>query len=337
MPALTLAALRKEIAAGTTGPLYVLVGADDAEKAAVATEFAEIVEEGLQAFNVERLYGGESAAGTLIDAAQTLPMMAPRRVLLVLEAEKLLIPKRESKAAEEDQERLLRFVADPPPHATVVFVCGALDQRRRIVKQLLAEARVVDCGSIETEADAARWVKARAAREGVPLEPAAVHALVERAGLDLVRLRSGLERVALYAMGQSAVTADDVRRAVVAGPEAQADFGIAKAIWRDDAREALRQLTFALEAGAVPVMIMGQLRAAAERLPAPRVARAIEAVFRTDLALKSSGGEDRVLLERLVVELCGSGTRGGGPPRRPWARRADQARAADRRVARRDL
>jgi hypothetical protein len=37
----------------------------------------------------------------LVDAAATLPMMAPRRVVLILEAEKLLIPKRESKAAEE--------------------------------------------------------------------------------------------------------------------------------------------------------------------------------------------------------------------------------------------
>jgi len=337
VPMLGLAALRKEIASGKTGPLYLLLGADDAEKAAVAGEFAEAVEEDLRAFNVERLYGGDCAAGELIDAARTLPMMAPRRMLIVLEAEKLLVPKRESKAAEEEQERLAAFLADPPPHATVVFVCGAMDQRRRIVKQLMAEARVVDCGSIETDVDAVRWVKARAARENVPLEAAAVQALVERAGLDLVRLRAGLERVALYAMDQSTVTADDVRRAVPAGPETQADFGIANAIRYGDAREALRQLGLALEAGAMPVMIMGQLRVAAERLPAARVSQGIDAVFRTDLALKSSGGDDRVLLERLVVELCGSGGGRGGPPKRPWAGRAGQARAADRRIARRDL
>ena len=33
-----------------------------------------------------------------------------------------------------------------------------------------------------------------------------------------------------------------------------------------------------------------------------RVRPAVEAVFRTDLELKSSGGDPRVLLERLVVE-----------------------------------
>ena len=45
-----------------------------------------------------------------------------------------------------------------------------------------------------------------------------------------MRLRAGLERVALYAMGQATITADDVRQAVPAGPDAQEDFGIANAI-----------------------------------------------------------------------------------------------------------
>lgn len=306
MPALTPAALRKQIASGSTGPLYLLVGEDDAEKTAVASEFAEMVDEGLRAFNVDRLYGADANVDDLVQAAATLPMMAPRRMVIVLEGEKLLIPKRESKAAEEDQERLEGFLADPPPHATVVFVCGDLDQRRRVVKQLMQAAQVVNCGTIGDEADAERWVKARAASIGAPLDAGAVRALVRRAGLDIVRLRAGLERLALYAMGQKTITADDVRQAVPAAPEAQAEFGIANAISRNDAAEAIHELHLALDAGAPPYFVLGQLRSAAEKLPPPRVRGGIEAVFRTDLALKSSGGEPRVLLERLVVELCGA-------------------------------
>jgi DNA polymerase III delta subunit len=70
-------------------------------------------------------------------------------------------------------------------------------------------------------------------------------------------------------------------------------------------------------------MVMGQLRAAAEKLAPARLRGAIDAVFRTDLALKSSGGDPRILLERLVLELCGEAAprnslrRGdGGPPKR---------------------
>jgi DNA polymerase III delta subunit len=150
-------------------------------------------------------------------------------------------------------------------------------------------------------------VRARAARENVPLEPAAVRAVVERAGLDIGRLRGALERVSLYAMGQKSISAADVIESVAAGPEAQADFGIGKAIWRDDVRGALRELALALESGAAAVMVLGQLRATAEKLPPGRVPAAMTAVMRTDLALKSSGGEASVLLERLVVELCTAG------------------------------
>ncbi len=292
------------MAAGETAPLYMLVGDDELEKADVAADFAEMVEEDLRVFNVDRLYGGEIKVDDIVDATATLPMMAPRRVVLILEAEKLLIPKRESKAADEEQERLEAFLKAPPPHATTVFVCGAVDRRRRAVKLLIDEAQVVDCGTIGDESDAERWVKARAAKSGVALDPAAVNALLQRAGLDLVRLRAGIERLALYALGQDRITAEDVRQAVPAGPEAQADFGIANAIGRNDVADALHELHLALDAGAQPVFVLGQLRLAAERLPGHRLRNGIDALFRADLALKSSGGEPRVLLERLVVELC---------------------------------
>jgi hypothetical protein len=110
----------------------VLVGDDAREQAAVAGEFADMVEEDLRAFNVDRLYGGEVKADDLEHTAATFPMMASRRVVLVLEAEKLLIPKRESKASDEELERLGRFFQAPPPHATIVLVCGSVDWRRRI-------------------------------------------------------------------------------------------------------------------------------------------------------------------------------------------------------------
>jgi DNA polymerase III delta subunit len=147
-----------------------------------------------------------------------------------------------------------------------------------------------------------------------------VRALVARAGVNLLRLRTGLERVALYAMGQASITAEDVRQSVPAGPEAQEDFGIANAISRGDPRGALRELGLALDNGAAPFFVLGQIRFAAEKLRAARIAGGVEAVFRTDLALKTSAGDPRVLLERLVVELCDAPARtpsAMNTPRRP--------------------
>ena len=291
----------------------MLIGLDDVEKAEFASQFMELVDEGLRAFNVDRFYGGETRVLQVIDAANTLPMMVPRRIVVVMEAEKMLFPSRETKATEEDQERLKAFVKSPSPQSTVVFVCNAFDRRRKMAIFLQKEVPVVDCGQIESPEDAERWVKARATRERVTFEAGAARALIERTGLNIVRLRAGFDRLALYSLGQPAITADDVREAVSAGPESQENFGIANAIRRNDARDALKQLVLALDSGSPPFFVLGQLRSAAEQLPATRVRPAIDAVLRTDLALKGSGGDPRILLERLVVELCVSAPPKGAP------------------------
>ena len=95
---------------------------------------------------------------------------------------------------------------------------------------------------------------------------------------------------------------------VVSGETAQDDWAVTNAIARGDSAEALRQLGLAIEAGGVSYQILGQLAwFVRDRFPAgdpQRIRPAVEALFRTDLDLKSSGGDPRVLLERLVVELC---------------------------------
>ena len=94
---------------------------------------------------------------------------------------------------------------------------------------------------------------------------------------------------------------------VVSAESAQDDWAVTNAIQRRAAAEALRQLALALESGGVSYQILGQLAwFVREKLVVSdprRVPAAIEALFRTDLELKSSG-DARVLLERLVVQLC---------------------------------
>src|SRR5437870_1644417 len=103
MPIATPAAVREQIESGRPDPVYLLQGADEVEKAALAGEFAGLVEEGLRAFNVERLHAGEmtsgdkiaAGVGSILAAARTLPMMSPWRIVVVPQAEVLFAPKRE--------------------------------------------------------------------------------------------------------------------------------------------------------------------------------------------------------------------------------------------------
>src|SRR5262249_43143907 len=115
------------------------------------------------------------------------------------------------------------------------------------------------------------------------------------------------DRLLLYTLGQKRITLDDARAA--AGPALLQDqWALTNAIESGNTAEALRQLALVFEAGGEPPMGLGQLGWLV-RLEFPAsatsvVAPAVEALFRTDELLKTSAGDARILLERLVVELC---------------------------------
>src|SRR6185295_11344290 len=144
MPIASPAALRKQITSGSPERVYLLQGEDEIEKSALAGEFAELVDEGLRAFNVERIHAGEMTTGDrladgvggLLAAARTLPMMSPWRVVIVPQADVMLAPRRESEAAASAHQELEAYLAQPEPQTVLVFVASPLDKRSRIFKAL---------------------------------------------------------------------------------------------------------------------------------------------------------------------------------------------------------
>ena len=165
---------------------------------------------GVRVFDVERFHGGEGPLSAVLDAARTLPMMAPRRVVIALHAERWLQPKRESRAAAEDLAALEAYVDAPAAHASLVLVAAGLNEQRRASKRLLAAATVVRCGGVASVSDAQRWVLARLREAGKAVDPQAARALGAMVGPDVGRLRREVDRLLLYAAAQDAV--DDGRR-----------------------------------------------------------------------------------------------------------------------------
>jgi len=334
VPQASPADLRAAIAKRAPAPVYLILGDDEAEMSNLAADVMSLVEDELRAFNVDRIYAGEKSTSpaSIVEAARLLPMMGDRRVVVVLRGEKLLKPRRGGKRGDaleiEDEEAaepasdvdtLTDYLQSPVPSTTLVFVSTDLDRTRKIGKALLKHATVVECWGLKNEKNpryvdfratarkAEDMVRRAAAESGQPIEPAAARLVAERAGIDIVRLRGDLERLMLYTVGKPKITLADAQE-VVSAESAQDDWAVTNAIQQRNTAEALRQLSLAMDAGAVPYMILGQLGwFVRDKLPAVdprRVPRAVDALFRADLDLKSSGGDPKVLLERLVVELC---------------------------------
>jgi DNA polymerase-3 subunit delta len=308
VPSLSPSALRQQIASRSVGALYLIHGSDEAEQSMLALAFAEIVEPELRAFNVERLYGSDVGAAEIVDAARTLPMMAERRVVVVLQADRVLQPRREGDASSDALAALSDYIQAPAASTVLVFVSGEeLDGRRRIVKALIERGITVATGLVGSGADAIRLIDELAAARGMAVDRDAAARLAELAAGNGAKLRADTERVLMYA-GEGTVTVDDVD-AVAAVEESSEDvWAVVRAIERSNAAAALRELRLRFESGDTAYGVLGQIAWAVRqprRFPAARLPGAIDALFRTDVALKTSGGDPRVLLERLVVELCG--------------------------------
>jgi len=331
----TVAAVRKQIAQRRPDPIYLIVGDDDAEMSRLASDLSALVEEDLRAFNVERLYASDKVVtpGAIAESARLLPMIAAHRVVVVLRAEKILKPKRRGKADEiqaaDDEEQgavdsdaLEAYVKKPEPTTVLAFVASDVDRTRRLYKALVKTATIVECWGLkprdgrndprQTARQAEVLVKQAATEAGRQIDPAAARLVAERAGTDIARLRGDVEKLMLYSAGTAKISLADAKE-VVSAESSQDDWAVTNAISRGDTSEALRELGLALDSGGVVFQILGQLgwfvREKLVTIDPKRVRGAVEALFRTDIDLKSSGGDPRVQMERLVVELCGKAGR----------------------------
>jgi DNA polymerase III delta subunit len=332
VPSLNLQALKQQIADRALARVYLFVGEDVKLVDRMVDGIEAVVDPADRPFAVERLYAGE-ASGTpqaIADASRILPMLGDRRIVIVLRAERLLKPKRASKtaapaddAAEDDGEAeqavdgegLEDYLASPSASTTLVFVATEIDRTRRLTKRVLETASVVEFAGLsgvgprrDVRPSAAEWLREELTRVGRTIETDAARMLAERSGNDITKLRSDVERLLLFVGDRKKLTTDDVME-VVATQSAADDWAVVNAIGDGNAARALVETAHRFERGVSPHALVGQLRWwVSTRLVAAdpsRVRPALDALLRTDLALKRSAGDERALIERLVVELTG--------------------------------
>jgi DNA polymerase-3 subunit delta len=327
---LNLQALKQQIDDRKLARVYLFVGEDVKQMDRMVDGIESVVDPADRPFAVERLYAGEPG-GTpqaIADASRILPMLGDRRIVIVLRAERLLKPKRASKAAQSDEasedgdaeqamdaEALEDYLASPAASTILVFVATEVDRTRRLTKRVLEAASVVEFAGLagdgprrDVRPSAAEWLREELTRLGRTIETDAARMLAERSGNDITKIRGDLERLLLFVGDRKKLTIDDVME-VVSTQNAVDDWAVVNAIGDGNAARALIETAHRFERGDSPHALVGQLRWWVSTRLAPadpaRVRQALEALLRTDLALKSSAGDERTLVERLVVELTG--------------------------------
>ncbi len=329
---MTAEALQQAIKQGKLPPVLFLYGGEPflRQKSLQQIE-AALLGPGEADFNRQIFYAKGLASEELLDAAKTFPAFAARRLVIVRDAQQLTT---------EVYEELLSYIEKPVAETCLVFSADKVDSRRKFFQVLKKQDALVEFKPL-SERQMPGFIRQYLEELGYSMTGDALSLFVNRVGLSLLEVMAELEKLTLYAGQPRLLDVDDVQ-AVVSSIRAENIFAIGNAVGCQDVRTALslgrhlvadgeaplkilalltrhyRQLWKARElqvagkgaadiargAGVPPFVVEG-LVAQARRYSREDFRRAFGLFVEADLAMKSSGSEPVVVLEKLLLQLSG--------------------------------
>lgn len=173
---------------------------------------AETVDPATKGFNCDIIYGADSAADDIVALANSFPMMAERRVVLVREFDKLS-GKEPSKGNSPDDVAFIRYIKSPSPTTVLILSAEDPDMRRSPYSQLAKNAVAVQCKKMY-ERDAMKWMEDRVKRRGKKINPDAARLLLASTGVALRTISNELEKLFVALAENPVITEADVRHIV---------------------------------------------------------------------------------------------------------------------------
>jgi DNA polymerase III subunit delta len=312
-------------------PLYLLYG----DETFLIDEFLSNLEQatvgdGLRDFNFNTFYGGEAEAAQIRDAAETLPMMSPVRLVVVKDAHLL---------TEKEWELLGPLVEEPVPSTALVFVASKIDKRKKHIKRCSEKGVAVEFKR-PFDNQIPDWIRALSKKHGLKMSADALDLFHQLVGSNLQDIDAELEKLAQFLGSKKQAGVDDVLKAV-SRVRLDSVFDLTDAIGRNDRARALDCLVNLLDNGQSEIGVLalisrhvrilklvsdgmkeglvGQrlssragvspyfLKSYAEQARAwsdRKIERTFEALLDTDRALKSSPVASHIWLENFIVQTC---------------------------------
>lgn len=223
--------------------VYAVVGADDfLRRAALRRLLDELIEPEQRDGAVAEFDGETASLAEVLDELRTMSLLAPRRVVILSEADAFLSRKYlDDRNREESYRDAVDRYLDAPAEANVlILVAAKLAANTRLAKRLAAARRVIQCEPPGNQA-LPGWAAAHASSAyQCKMDLMAARRLVELAGDSLGRLDGEIGKLAAFVGARGAITVQDVD-ALVGSSRMEKVFGIKSAIASRDAPKALDQ------------------------------------------------------------------------------------------------
>jgi DNA polymerase-3 subunit delta len=245
---------QQQVKTGRIETLYLFTGEEDYRHDRALELLYKTVDEAARSFNVAVFAGtGEGAAfcgppaAPAIDAANMLPMMASRRIVVIRDFDRI---------KDGEVDLVIEYLKRPAPRTTVVFQSPYPDKRRRITTAALKSCTIVAMDRLG-DYEAARWVESYLKDRKCTIERGAVERLIARAGTQMRRLSNEMNKLATHA-GGGMINSAAVEELVPRSRE-HTSLELWNAIIARDSKRALRLAHRLMDDGNDSVAIVGSL------------------------------------------------------------------------------
>ena len=313
-------------------PIYFIVG----EEGFLISEIKKTLirhihkDKSLMDFNHDEMDCSGAGAEKLVSLAETLPVMSAQRLIFCGSAHRL---------GEKDWSRLAPLIQKPSSSAVTAFFFDKKDSRRKHFKLLQKSAKELPAAALR-DWETGPWIDFLARREGLRFSPSSRALFSELAGTGLLEISGEIKKLKTYMGGRTDVRDEDLT-AVVSRARIDSVFDLTEAIGKKDLSAALSCLARLLtknqsESGALALVarhirILSKLQEGQKRrLPkaqlialtgAPpiflkkyqsqsslwtkgQIESAMEALYETDKAIKSSPLSSHIWLENFILKAC---------------------------------
>ncbi len=241
--------IEKSAKNGKLLPIYLFVGDERLlrDRAIEAVRQAALGT-GIAAFNEDKFTAGETSVDKIVSAARTVPMMAPKRYVLVRSLERWDKQKAgEDDAPSDDDDKstspldeLNDYAKAPIDSTVVVLVATKLDGRRRLVALARKSGFLVECNPLGAE-ELVAWVEEAVAERGKDIDRETAALIAELVGPELSPVMDAIERLSLF-VGDAKTIDDDAVRQCVVRTSTSDTWSVVAAIQRRDLASALATL-----------------------------------------------------------------------------------------------
>ena len=333
---LKYAELISSLKQGKTLPLYLFFGEEEfLIQEALDLIIKKVVDPGARDFNFNALYCRDTPVSEIVNLCQTLPFMSEKRLVLARDFDVL-------KAA--DLEELVPYLNDPSPSTCLVMVSNQGKYEKKSVTAAVEAHGAVTRFYPLLDREIVAWIEGWARARGLSLQRDAAQYLWQTIGNDLQKIGNELEKVEISIKEKKSITFEDVKT-VVGDFREYTSFDLAAALGSKNREKAFLILSRLIQEGEQPVGLLGSIAwnfrrllqakameaagtapdEAMKKLRPPvifhqaaqfktqmrsftidELRNAFAVMLSTDKTLKSSGLSGRLVLERMILKLCGS-------------------------------